>query len=150
MADFWGMWGLRVDFCHKKPLLPFSAGYTVGASNGKGEDHDAETATIPSLATDPLRARGDTPAHRSPHRWVARLVASIEARLQHALDELRRTNNTMAVVLLQVGKADELIGEFQDMMNRFVMSLHGDTKKAALIMEKRCQDWRTTQQRIQL
>ena len=77
-------------------------------------------------------------------------MASIEARLQHALDELRRANNTMAVVLLQVEKADSLIAEFQDMMNRFVMSLHGDTKKAALLMEKRCQDWRTAQQRIQL
>ena len=60
------------------------------------------------------------------------------------------TKNSMAVVRLQVEKADELIADFQDMMNRFVMTLHGDTKKVALIMEKRCQDWRTAQQRIQL
>jgi aspartate ammonia-lyase len=77
-------------------------------------------------------------------------MASVEAQLQAAQIELRRTNNTMAVVLLQVGKADDLIAEFQDMMNRFAMTLHGDIKKTALLMEKRCQDWRTAQQRIQL
>jgi hypothetical protein len=81
---------------------------------------------------------------------MARLVASPEAQLQAAQIELRRTNNTMAVVMKQIESAEDLIAEFQDMMSRFVMTLHGDTKKAALLMEKRCQDWRTTQQRIQL
>ena len=77
-------------------------------------------------------------------------MASIEAQLQATQVELRRTNNTQAVVLKQLEKAETLIAEFQDMMARFGMTLHGDTKKAALLMEKRCQDWRTAQQRIQL
>jgi hypothetical protein len=151
LGHAWGLIsGVCGDFQHFFAGSVKDAGYTVGASNGKGEDYGPETAIIPSLATRALCARGDRPDDRHPSRWMVRLVASPEAQLQAAQIELRRTNNTMAVVLKQIESAENLIAEFQDMMTRFAMTLHGDTKKTALLMEKRCQDWRIAQQRIQL
>jgi hypothetical protein len=77
-------------------------------------------------------------------------MASVEARLQVALDELRRVNGTVAVLLKERDREENIVSDVQDVLNYLLDHLHGDAKKEALRMEKRCQEWRTRQDRINL
>lgn len=77
-------------------------------------------------------------------------MASVEAQLQAALADLRRVNGTLTVLLKERTNEGNIVSDVQDVLNHLAAFLHGDAKKEALRMEKRCQDWRTRQDRITL
>lgn len=78
-------------------------------------------------------------------------MSSIEARLQAAQVELRRMNGTMAVLLKQLESAETLLARVQEMMALLGgESLPDGLRKAAVVMERLCQDWRQRQEGITL
>ncbi len=77
-------------------------------------------------------------------------MASIEALLQAALTDLRRVKGTVSVLMLEREKSSGLLSDVQDCLNLTIAFLHGDTKKRVIAMEKRVQDWRIRQDRINL
>jgi hypothetical protein len=77
-------------------------------------------------------------------------MASIEARLQQALIDLRRANGTVDVLKNERNGVSELLSEVQDYLNLATSLLSGDAKKQTLALEQRIMDWRTKQGRISL
>lgn len=76
-------------------------------------------------------------------------MASIEARLQVALDELRRVNGTVAVLLKQKDSARDLIEEVQHVLSLIGSAVIGDeARKAIAVLDKHCMDWRRRQDAI--
>jgi hypothetical protein len=78
-------------------------------------------------------------------------VASIEARLQVALDELRRVNGTVAVLLKQNDLAKEVIEEVQHVLSLIGSSVVGkENLKTIAVLDKACMAWRRRQDSINI
>lgn len=75
-------------------------------------------------------------------------MASVEARLQEALTNLRHASGTVSVLKLSRERAQTLLADIQDALNHVTSFLSGDAKKEALRIAKLCEDWRNNDDRI--
>lgn len=75
-------------------------------------------------------------------------MASIEARLQAALTELRQANGTVTVLKMSRERTQTLIADIQGALHLVTSFLTGDAKKEAIRIAKLCEDWRDTDDRI--
>lgn len=73
-------------------------------------------------------------------------MASIEARLQAALIELRKANGTVALLLKQNDSAKDLVEEVQHVLALITQAVPGSTVlKEIAVLDKACMDWRRRQ-----
>ncbi len=77
-------------------------------------------------------------------------MASIEARLVAALEDLRRAQGTRAVLLKELEKARTMVSEAQDGFELLSHELSGNGRKEAFRLERLCSIWQTNHNRINL
>lgn len=73
-------------------------------------------------------------------------MASIEARLQAALIELRQVKGSLAVQEKQNTKAEELVEEVQSVLSLILPQvIDGVMRRHIDVLDKKCMDWRRRQ-----